>query len=553
MELKELKARHNALLLDRQAWDADAKSLAKHFMPRKSRFLEGDDQNSTHKYGALRKDVLDGAGIRARRTATAGMHGGMTSPARPWFRLTLQDEDLAHHRTVRPWMDEIQRRMRNLYSRSNFYQMIHRLYDELITFGTSFMFEHEDERTGVNFNTMTFGEYSIDTNEYGLVDTVFRTQEMTARNIVRQFGYEKCSNAVKQAFDKSDTKQNRFQVVHAVFPRSDRDTKRVDNKNMPFASYYYEKSSNNGLLRESGYSMFPGIGPRWDTTGQDVYGGCPAMDSLGDVRMLQSVWATYLKQEHKRADPPVITPSSMLTPNLLPGGVNPVSMQVGGANAVYPAYQVTPDAQGMLFIIQDVRTSIREGMYNDLFKMLALSNPSQMTAREVAERHEEKLLQLGPVLERLHSEGFIPLIDRTFHLMIEQDMIPPWPEELAGMPLKVEFMSLLAQAQKMVATSTVDQFMGFVGTYGQAFPELMDVPDADNVADHYADFLGLDIKMIRPKEDRDERRNQRAAQQQQIESAQMAAHQAQTVKTMAETPTEDGESTALDALTKGLS
>lgn len=552
MDLKELKARHNALILDRQPWDADAKSLARHFMPRKSRFLEGDDQNSTHKYGALRKDVLDGAGIRARRTATAGMHGGMTSPARPWFRLTLQDEDFAKHKTVRPWMDEVQRRMRNLFSRSNFYQMIHRLYDELITFGTAVMFEHEDDRTGVTFNTLTFGEYCIDVNENGQVDTVFRTQEMTARNIVRQFGYDKCSNAVKQAFDKEDTKQNRFQVVHAVLPRSDRDPARSDNKNMPFASYHYEKAANNGFLRESGYTMFPGIGPRWDTTGQDVYGGCPAMDSLGDVRMLQSVWATYLKQEHKRADPPVITPSNMLSPNLLPGGINPVSMGPAVGQAVYAAYQVTPDAQGMLFIIQDVRASIREGMYNDLFKMLAMSNIQGMTATEVAERHEEKLLQLGPVLERLHSEGFIPLIDRTFYLMIEQDMIPPWPKELDGMPLKVEFMSLLAQAQKMVATSTVDQFMGFVGTYGQAFPDMMDAPDADNVVDHYADFLGLDVKMIRPKEERDDRRKQRAIQQQQLEAAQMAAQNAQTVKTMSDTPTGGGESTALDEIMKGI-
>ena len=49
---------------------------------------------------------------------------------------------------------------------------------------------------------------------------------------------------------------------------------------------------------------------------------------------------------------------------------------------------------------------------------MAFSDRRQITAREIEERHEEKLLMLGPVLERLNDELLRPLIDRTFNIMV---------------------------------------------------------------------------------------------------------------------------------------
>jgi hypothetical protein len=170
----------------------------------------------------------------------------------------------------------------------------------------------------------------------------------------------------------------------------------------------------------------------------------------------------------------------------------------------------------------------------------------------VVEKHEEKLLQLGPVLERLHDEAFTPQIDRTFDIMVTEDMVPPWPEELSGMPLKVDFVSLLAQAQKMVATNAVDQFMGFIGGVASVDQDALDVFDTDAISDGYAEYLGIEAGMLRPKEERAARRTarQQAIQQQaQIEQAERAASIA---KAMGETPMDGGGTTALDALMGGM-
>ena len=155
VDVKELANRREALTQERRTWEADWALLAQHFLPRKMRSLEleGDVTNR----GGLRKDILRSTGILSMRDLAAGMHGGMTSPARPWFRLSLQDEDLAGFKPVRSWLDDCQDRMRTIFHRSNFYNVVHSIYGQLGTFGTGFMFELEDEKSGIRFHPLAVG------------------------------------------------------------------------------------------------------------------------------------------------------------------------------------------------------------------------------------------------------------------------------------------------------------------------------------------------------------------------------------------------------------
>ena len=106
------------------------------------------------------------------------------------------------------------------------------------------------------------------------------------------------------------------------------------------------------------------------------------------------------------------------------------------------------------------------------------------------------------MLERLHDELLIPLIDRTFRLMLALDMLPPCPPELSGRHLKVEFVSLLAQAQKLVGISATDQYLALTLKAASAWPEALDSVDVDNLLDNYAQSLGLPANLTRPREER---------------------------------------------------
>lgn len=562
-DLKELIRRHAALLQERQSWEPDWKACAKQFLPRKMRILEGGD--STNKGGQL-NDLIDNTGVYAMRDLVSGLYGNLTPPSQTWFTIGLQDEGLERKGGTREWLDETQKRMRAIFVRSGFYNAARSLYGELATFGTGFMFALPDDKTGLRFTTLTVGEYALDTNEYGKVDTVFRTMDLTARQVVRMFGYDKCPDTVRREFDSPSSPMARFKVVHAIVPRDDRNPGKKDGKNKPFASVYWfepnvggaartDKGDGCQILSEGGFDELPGFGVRWDVTGNDVYGISPAMQTRPACQMAQQMKLTALKAAHKEADPPMVGPGTMKHIDMLPGGQS-FADNPGSGPAVYQAMSVRPQLQNTLRFIQAEQGQIKEGLFSSVLRLMTDSDRRQMTAREVAAREGEKQL-LVSALERMNDEFFIPLIDRTFSVMAQQDLLPPWPAEIAGMPIRVEMITLLAQAQKMGATARIDQFMGFIGQSAQLYPELIDAVKPDEMANDYADYLGIEADELRPQDERDALRQGRAkaaqAQQQQamLEQAQSAAG---TAKTLSETQVGLGDESrnALQALLAGI-
>ena len=526
--LNELQQRYQALKEERQSWEKDWRLLAEHFLPRKCR-MESEAESLTNK-GGLRHNKLDSTAFYAMRDLSAGLHGGLTSPARPWFALTLQDQITSKNSKVRRWLDDVSERMRFIYHRSNFYNAISSFYAELATFGTAFMFELEDERTVVRFVPLTAGEYCLDTDASGRVDTVFRSVPMTLRQLEQEFGREKLPENLRNMLENSQNWSERFPVVHAVVPAANWARCKP---NMAFASVYYLEGQGLGsgtknwgsksggvILREGGFEEFPGFGVRWDITGNDVYGKGPAYDTLADSVLLQQMSQTMLKALHKEIDPPLAAPAGFENVSLLPGAVNPVNPLNGSAQAIYPIMQVRHNIQGTYEVIAQIQNKVREGLFNNLFRMLLNSDRRQITAREVAAREEEKLILIGPVLERLNDEFFIPLTSRTFNIMERQNWLPPAPEAIQNMELNVEFVSILAQAQKMVATGTIEQFAMFVGNVARMYPDALDSIEVDAMVDNYAEYLGVASNMLKGQDKREEERQTRLAQQQQMQQMQ---------------------------------
>lgn len=563
-KLRDLRNRYETLLARRKPWDAAYQDLATYFLPTRYRSESRRDDNSP----LLNTAPVDSTGILAMRTLAAGMQGGMTSPARPWFSLKMSDDAAGENTDARLWLDEVLRRMRNIFHRSNFYNAIHTIYSELGTFGTAFMFEFADLRHGFRFVPLTAGQYVLDTDERGRVDTVIRSMRMSARQMVREFGPDNVPSLVRKALERPALNAERWTVMHAVCPRNDRAPFRHDAENKPWASVYWCEASDAGsagrahLLRESGFDEFPGFGPRWDVMAEDVYGRSPAMDVLPDCRMLQQMGITTLKAIHKSVDPPMSVSAGLRAVGLdiTAGGLNYVEAMPGQSpQAAVPLLQVRPDIQSARVAMQDVQNQIRMGLYNDLFRMLMGSDRRQVTATEIDAKEEEKMILIGPVLERLHDELFIPLIDRTFNLMSRLDMFPPAPPELEGRGVHVEFVSLLAQAQKIVSTGAVSQFVGFIGQTAQAWPEALDAVDIDNVATRFGEYLGVESSIVRSVDDRILLRQQRAqAQEQAMQQAEAAAAMqamqgaADTAHTLSQTPVDPNGVSALEAVIGGM-
>jgi hypothetical protein len=218
---------------------------------------------------------------------------------------------------------------------------------------------------------------------------------------------------------------------------------------------------------------------------------------------------------------------------------------MGQNQGVRSAFDVNLNLQHLMVDIQDVRERIRSAYYADLFLMLANDNRSGITATEVAERHEEKLLMLGPVLERLHNELLSPLIDIAFDFAARANILPEAPPELEGMDLNVEFISVLAQAQRAVATQGMDRLLGTVSQMAAVKPDVLDKLNFDQIVDNYGEAYGVDPKAIVPDDEVAAIRQQRAAAMQ----AQAAAATAPQVVDSAKTASEIDTGNLQDVLT----
>ncbi len=119
--------------------------------------------------------------------------------------------------------------------------------------------------------------------------------------------------------------------------------------------------------------------------------------------------------------------------------------------------------------------------------------------------------------------------------MWRQNLLPPMPPELKGQDVKVEFVSLLAQAQKMVSTGSVDRLMNFVKTISPLQPDIADTIDADKAVDEYADYLGIAPAILRPQKERDQLRKERKEAEAALKQAELEKEtQAQGVKNLQE-------------------
>lgn len=540
--IKKYNKRLESMKSERSSFIPVYQELSDNLLAFRGRFLT-DDVNDGKKRNLKQ---INNKPRMSVRTLASGMMSGITSPARPWFQLGSGDPDLNEHTAVKEWLHEVQTTMYRVFSKSNLYNSLHTLYSEVGTFGTGAMGVYADFDNVIHCVTYTVGAYSLGTDGKNRVDSFYREYELTVGQLVKEFGIDNCSHTVRDMWDNGNT-ETWVKLVHIIEPNDDRDQMSPLAGDKPWRSIYYETSRSDReetdtFLRESGFDELPIMAPRWNVTGEDIYGtDCPGMDALGDAKALQLGEKQKYTALDKTLNPPLQGPSNLRDQvsngGLAPGEVVWTDQQGIGLSSIY---DFRPDMNGIMAINQEAEQRISRAFYEDLFLMLANSDRRQITAREVAEKQEEKLLMLGPVLERLHTELLDPLIDRVFNMLQNAGVLPPPPPELQERELRVEYISVLAQAQRMVAVSGLERTVGFAANLAQMWPEARHKIDPMQAIDEFSTAMGVNPRVVRP----DDQAQQKVAADQQAAAQQQAAEQgasmADTAKTISETQITEG-------------
>lgn len=545
-------------------WTQNYSQLAQYIEPRRSIWLTQStggmpSPNSMNRGRPINNSIVDPTGTYAVRVCASGIMSGLASPSRPWFKIVPTIKNFVIDAEGQKWIDEVEDRIYTVIAGSNFYNSFAQECEDLVVFGTAPVIIYEDEKDIFRCYNPAVGEYYLSSGATLRVDGLYRSFVMTIAQIVDYFGVENCPPDVQKLWEAKGAQLEVERIIaHSIEPNfgiQGTDAGKIKGNFAWREVYWVYGSGSEKPLSMRGFIDQPFTSARWSTQSNDAYGRSVGMDVLPDIIQLQVETLRKAEAIEKMVRPPLVADMQLKNQpsSILPGHVTYVS-NLGPGTGMRPIYDVNPDIGAMMNDLAAIQQRIKLGFFNDLFLMLQEGRGPSQTAYEVAQKISEKLQVIGPVIESIIAESLKPRLKRIYRIMQRKDMIPPLPESMKGVPIDVEFVSMLALAQKAAATGGIERIVALVGNMVSVYPEAKNLLDVDTTVRQMNDLLGNPQKILFAPEQvaaaREQEGKQLAAMQQEQQISQGAATAqvgAQAAQVLSTTQVGAGQ-TALNAI-----
>lgn len=548
----QLELRLYGLRSWRLSWWAHWALLAEYILPRRYHWLI--TPNNMTRGQAMNQAIMDGTATQAANICAAGLMNGLMSASDPWFKLRAgQGEEVDFD--GQQWFDTVEERIYTVMAESNFYKAAAQMFKDLTVFNTAPMLIYEHPKEIIRCYNPCAGEYFLAAGADLSVETFYRTFVLTLVQLVEMFGLDNIGSEAQQLWNqKGANLETEYIVAHAIEPNfptpqpggpdGGGETLGVVSGGFAFREIYWLWGKMSPKpLSVRGFREWPGICTRWATTSNDPYGSDgPGMNALPDIMQLQVMTRRLAEGIEKMVRPPMQADVKLKNQpsSTLPGKITYVEdVEKGGMR---PIYTIDPKIDAMERLIASIQNRIKVWFFNDIF--MAISQMEGVQPRnelEIAERKNERMQVLGPVIENFYNEGGARAIKRIFSVLKRRGLVPPLPDSLKGIPVEIDFISKLALAQRAGATASMEQGLRAGAQLNQLFPaqKPLDNIDPDILYRQYLERIGFPNKSLLALADVKKARaaQAQAAQQQQAAAtaAQAAPAAADTAKTMSDT------------------
>lgn len=517
-------------------WIQNYSDLARFILPRRSIWLTQSagglpSPNTMTRGLEINESILDPTATFAARICSGGLMSGLCSPSRPWFKIIPAMRGVTIDDEARIWLDTVEDIVYTVLARSNFYNAFSQECEDIVIYGTAVNIIYEDEKDLIRCYTPCVGEYYLASGATMRVDGLYRAFVMTVSQIVDFFGLDNCSPDIQKLWkEKGGALTTERLIAHSIEPNfavGDKGTGQVKGAFAWREVYWMYGAGTKYPLAMRGFMESPFTASRWATQSNDAYGRSPGMDILPDVMQLQVETARKAEGIEKGIRPPLLAHSELKNypSSQLPGHVTYLNdMSAGkGMRSIYEQQFDLNYVSSDLALIQQ---RIKVGLFNDLFLLISQGANNEKTATEIQAKLVEKQNVLGPVIENLLGESLQPKLRRIFAILKRKKMIPPPPKSLQGIPLDIDFVSLLALAQKAASTGGIEALVKMSGELAQLNPAVLDNVDSDELLQEYNNLLGNKQKILKGPKTVAQIRQQRADAQKKQEDAAMASHTA---------------------------
>lgn len=546
-------ALHQQLKNTRTGWDSHWQALASYVQPRKAFITEARDGATPDT--AKEDRLFDSTAVQANLTLASGHMAWMTPAEALWFAFG-PPEQFADDDEVKGWLHRCSQIAALELARSNFYSEVHESYLDRGGFGTASLFVGESRLNGgLFFRNEVVGSFSICENAEGYVDTHVREFKLTIRQAVQEYGEDNHPDLLKAYNADSKNHQKEVDFIQCVYPRMERDAGNPSAIHQPFASVHLDITHNH-VVRHGGYKELPHACSRFLKWGRVPYGWSPAVMALPDIRQVNFLAKNLDLLTELKLFPRVLLPSGMKGQvDLRPGGIT--YMKDGAAADMQPKEWATAgDMRDGMAREAAKKEQINLAFHVDLFRMFAQLD-RQMTAREVAERASEKLIQFSPTFARLTTEFYTPILRRLFRLLYDMAKFPPAPPQLfqrngeqwfLAQP-EITYNSRVALAMRQVSNVSFLRTMDALAPMAQIRPEILDHYNWNAIARDMGRNEGTPEGWLLPAAEVAQMQQARAQRMAQMEQSQIAQNMAGSIAKIGAVP---AESPVADAVKEGI-
>jgi hypothetical protein len=529
---KQYIERMKRLETDRANFDELYQDATDYANPHNSQII--DERSS----GEVLMDLFDTTAEESNIQLASGLYSFMFPTETRAFVLEIEDEELMEQDNVKQWLDATTKMIHKRLIGSTFREAFFEFLKSLGVFGTGCLYEEKGKKVPITFINYFMRDIYVVRNSDGDVDTVFRRFKFSARQAVQEFGLENLGEKITTAYNSVSERDKKFEFLHVVEPREDRDLNADNPGNMPWASIYISRDEQEFVQNaESGYEEFPYQVSVFDKDSLEDYGRSPTFKKLPDIRMANELKRIRVKAWDKMVDPTMLVKDD--------GSVWPLTTKPGGVvffRDEKPEYWEFKGNLGEINnAIQETQKEIMKGYFVDMFDPLI--DKQNMTATEVQARVEQKLRFLTPIIGRLQSGLFNPMITRVIGILSRQtkkntdgtvtSLLPEMPPELSEQEFSIMYLGRLALALRTIETE------GLTKTLAEWTPladmGILDWLDHINVPQAFRDSArnnGVPATWLRSEDEvkqiQDERNEAQAAQQQLQAMPEMAKAYKQT-------------------------
>lgn len=489
---------YDALKSQRAAFDGTLRDVTFYVLP------EYEEQNKD----TGGNDNVPNRPVSSTATEAAILLGGnlfshTVSTGDEWFQLRARDED--RNDELKDWLSVTGKIALKAIQNSNFNEAFGELCLLYSTYGTGALStDWDDEKDELIFrNHPINGNIYLTEDHKGRVNGIYRMLQMTGQQAVGKYGNNLPPEITDAAKDPSKAAE-RFDFIQWIGPNPDADPNRKDSANLPFAStHVYRKAEV--IVKESGYRTFPFACPRFLKVRNFPYGYGAAHNALPSIRELNKAEGDFIDSYEMEAWPPLWLPDeeavevAEMRPRFVgyfdPQKGAPFQLKVGG-NA------------GTLFQrIQQLEQRIERHFFVDVFLSISQRHGGDRTAREVDELTNEKFSSIGPMISRLQSECFAPLVERVVDLLIEHGHVEPPPVIEGSADYRIVYTSRIdsklaaVEVQQTIRAAAEAQSLLALGA---ETPDMATVMKLEDAAQSVLERRNVDARFIVKKRDREE-------------------------------------------------